>query len=197
MRPYPFTPALLATAVAAIVASPAFAQDTTKLSEESRAVAADFANRLGAELKKELSAGSPESAIKVCKSVAPDIAAQLSLAHGWRVSRVSLKPRNPMLGTADAWEQNVLASFDERAAKGEDPTKIEYSEIVAEPQGSYFRYMKALPVAPLCTQCHGAGDAVPPNVKVRIAAEYPMDKASGYSVGQIRGAITVKRPLEQ
>ena len=197
MRPYPFTPALLATAVAAIVASPAFAQDTTKLSEESRAVAADFANRLGAELKKELSAGSPESAIKVCKSVAPDIAAQLSLAHGWRVSRVSLKPRNPMLGTADAWEQNVLASFDERAAKGEDPTKIEYSEIVAEPQGSYLRYMKALPVAPLCTQCHGAGDAVPPNVKVRIAAEYPMDKASGYSVGQIRGAITVKRPLEQ
>lgn len=197
MRPYPFTPALLATAVAAIVASPAFAQDTTKLSDESRAVAADFANRLGAELKKELSAGSPESAIKVCKSVAPDIAAQLSLAHGWRVSRVSLRPRNSMLGTADAWEQNVLASFDERAAKGEDPTKIEYSEIVAEPQGNYFRYMKALPVAPLCMQCHGAGDAVPPNVKARIAAEYPMDKASGYSVGQIRGAITVKRPLER
>jgi hypothetical protein len=32
-------------------------------------------------------------------------------------------------------------------------------------------------------------------VKARLQAEYPHDKATGYGVGQLRGAVTVKRPL--
>jgi Protein of unknown function (DUF3365) len=47
----------------------------------------------------------------------------------------------------------------------------------------------------LCTNCHGPADALSTAVKARLQAEYPHDKATGYSVGQIRGAVTVKRPL--
>jgi hypothetical protein len=32
-------------------------------------------------------------------------------------------------------------------------------------------------------------------VRARLATEYPHDKATGYSAGQIRGAISIKRPL--
>jgi hypothetical protein len=32
-------------------------------------------------------------------------------------------------------------------------------------------------------------------MKAQIAGEYPHDKATGYAVGQVRGAVTVKRPL--
>ena len=184
----------LAASLALAGAQPVAAQDTGKLTDESRAFARDLAGRLGAELKKEISAGGPESAIKVCKSLAPAIAGEISTKTGWRVTRVSLKPRNAMLGTPDGWEQQVLGSFDDRAAKGEDPEKLEIAEIVIEPQGTYFRYMKALPVQPLCLNCHGTG-AVSDGVRARLATEYPHDKATGYSVGQVRGAITIKRPL--
>ena len=112
-----------------------------------------------------------------------------------KVSRVSLRTRNPVLGTPDAWEQKVLAEFDRRAAAGDQPDAIEFGEVVAEPAGKSWRYMKALPVMQLCTNCHGPADALSPAVKVRLQADYPHDKATGYSVGQIRGAVTVKRPL--
>ena len=49
---------------------------------------------------------------------------------------MSLKTRNPLLGTPDAWEQAVLAEFDRRAAAGEKPETLEYSETVTEPQGA-------------------------------------------------------------
>jgi hypothetical protein len=105
----------------ALASAGAVAADTERLAGESRVFARDLAGRLGAELKKEISAGGPESAIKICKSLAPAIAGEISTKTGWRVTRVSLKPRNAMLGAADAWEQQVLESFDHRAAKGEDP----------------------------------------------------------------------------
>jgi hypothetical protein len=193
MKP-PSAVALSAAALALLV-SASRAQDPAAMAEPSRAVATDFANRLGAELKRELSSGGPESAIKVCRQVAPQIAGELSLARGWKVSRVSLKPRNPMLGTPDPWEQQVLASFDERAAKGEDVAKMEAADIVQEPQGRCYRYMKALPMAPLCVQCHGSADAIPAGVKAQLASQYPKDTATGYAPGQVRGAITIKRPL--
>lgn len=163
--------------------------------DEARPVVKRFADQLGGELKKQLQAGGPVAAIDVCKDVAPAIASQLSRELGWKVSRVSLKTRNPVLGTPDPWEQGVLAEFDKRAGAGEDPAKIEHAEIVDEPQGKVFRYMKAAPVAEACLGCHGGADRVKEEVRARLKAEYPHDRAQGYSLGQVRGAFTVKRPL--
>lgn len=170
------------------------AQDTGAL-DESRAVAKQFAQQLGGELKQALAAGGPENAVKVCKNIAPAIATELSTQHGWQVRRVSLKTRNPMIGMPDAWEQKVLAEFDQRAAKGEKADAMEYSEVVTEPQGKYFRYMKALGVQPLCLACHGKPENIAEGTRAKLQAEYPHDRATGYQEGQIRGAITIKRPL--
>jgi hypothetical protein len=162
---------------------------------EARAAAGKLVAELGGELKKEISSGGPANAISVCKGLAPQIAARLSNEHGWKVSRVSLKARNPVLGPADAWEQQALLEFDRRATAGDKPEALERAEIVAEPQGRYFRYAKALPVQPLCLNCHGAAADIAPGVKEKLSAEYPNDRATGYSPGQIRGAISIKRPL--
>ena len=35
-----------------------------------------------------------------------------------------------------------------------------------------------------------------PEGKARLAELYPQDKATGYAEGQLRGALTVKRPLQ-
>lgn len=188
---------ILAVAIITALASPhaVSAQDITVMTQDARQAAVQLAQRLSGELMKEMSAGGPDAAVKVCRSMVPAVAGDLSLTNGWKVTRVSLKPRNVMMGTADAWEQGVLADFDTRAGRGEDASKLEAVEIVLEPAGRYFRYMKALPVQPLCLTCHGAPGEIAPGVKSLLAERYPHDRAVGYSVGQVRGAITIKRPL--
>ncbi len=185
---------LAAAAFSTSIAIPVQADDMAKYQDEARKVAKEFATQLGGELKKEMEANGPGSAIKVCRNVAPAIASELSRKNGWHVGRVSQKVRNPLLGTPDAWEQKVLADFDRRLEK-ENPANMDFAEIVAEPQGKYFRYMKAIPTQDACLKCHGTDEVRVQAAKDTLAAEYPHDKATGYTLGQLRGAITIKRPL--
>jgi hypothetical protein len=185
---------LLIAAIA--LAAPALAADTAKMTEESRQVTGAFFKALAGELQREMQAGGPVQAIGVCKDVAPKIASELSRQHGYKISRVSLKTRNPVLGAPDAWEQKQLAEFDRKAAAGADVKTLEVSEIVDEPAGRQFRYLKAIPVGEVCVACHGPADKIAEPVKAKIAQEYPHDRALGYSLGQVRGAFTVKRPVE-
>jgi hypothetical protein len=184
-----------AALIAAALALPAAADDNARHLEESRALAKTLQGQLAPLLMKEIKERGPDGAIGVCTTIAPGVASELSRKNGVKVSRVSLRTRNPVLGTPDAWEQRVLAEFDRRAAAGEKPDAIEFGEIVSEPAGRSWRYMKALPVVQLCTNCHGSADTLAPAVKARLQADYPHDRATGYGVGQIRGAVTVKRPL--
>lgn len=186
---------LLTALVAVLATSPAFADDLAQYQEQARATAQSLLKQLGGELQKEMKANGPAAAIKVCKERAPAIASELSRKNGEKVARVSLKVRNPLIGTPDAWEQKVLADFDRKAAAGAKPETLEFAEIVTEPQGRYFRYMKAVPTGAVCLACHGPADKIASEVKDQLAVEYPHDKATGYSEGQIRGAITIKRPL--
>jgi hypothetical protein len=180
----------------ALALAPADAADPAAMNAEARDAALTLQKTLAGKLLAAISAGGPESAIGVCETLGPAVAGDISREKGWRVTRVSLKVRNPVLGTPDAWEQRVLADFDARAARGEKPDALEVGEVVSEPQGRYFRYAKALPVIPLCTGCHGVPEAISAGVKERLTKEYPHDRATGYREGQIRGAISIKRPLD-
>ncbi|MEO6024507.1 MAG: DUF3365 domain-containing protein [Burkholderiales bacterium] len=182
-----------AIVLSALVVAPVIAQDANL--DESRAIAVQLMQQLAAELKKELTANGPVAAIAVCQKVAPDIAQKLSLDKGWRVTRVSLKTRNPLLGEPDIWEQSALQEFDIRAAAGEALDKMERSETVTEPNGRYFRYLKALPTQPLCLTCHGSLQQIPDSVKATLKEKYPHDQATGYAQGQVRGAISIKRVI--
>lgn len=185
---------LAAAVFSTSIAFPVQADDMAKYQDEARKVAKDFVTQLGGELKKEMEANGPGAAIKVCRNVAPAIASEVSRKNGWNVGRKSLKTRNAALGMPDAWEQKVLADFEKRMEK-ENPANMEFAEIVSEPQGKFFRYMKAIPVQDVCLKCHGGDDAVAPGVKDALKADYPHDKATGYTLGQIRGGFSIKRPL--
>ena len=163
--------------------------------DTERATAVELIQRLGAALRQEMSSGGPEGAVVVCRDIAPSLAGELSRKSGTRVARVSLKTRNPLLGTPDTWEQTALAEFDQLATAGAKPETLERSEIVTEPQGQYLRYLKAIPVQPQCLVCHGSSASLPDGVKAMLAAEYPHDMATGYSPGQIRGGVSIKRKL--
>jgi hypothetical protein len=185
----------LLTAIA-LLAGAARAQDAITWLTESRQAAGTLVQQLGAQLRAELESQGPDGAVSVCKDVAPALAGQLSRDTGWRVARVSLRTRNPLLGTPDVWEQKVLAEFDRRVAAGEKPDALEFGEVVDEPGGRYYRYLKAIPTGPLCVTCHGPVAQMSPAILERLQKEYPHDRATGYAPGQVRGGVTLKRRVE-
>ncbi len=171
--------------------------DISRRETAAREVAAAFIQGLGTALKNEMGKGGPAAAISVCKEIAPDIAGKLSRTHGWRVTRVGTRVRNPMLGLPDVWEQQVLARFVERAGRNESFKDMVYSEVVSEPNGRYYRFMQAIGVQELCLTCHGPKDQIPQSVRDALARHYPADQATGYRLGELRGAISIKQPLSK
>lgn len=184
---------LLIGAVALVtpfVATLTHANDAALL-DEARKVSVMLPPKLLVALKEEMSKSGPEGAIPVCKDMAPKMAGEISQQSGWKIKRVSLKARNDARAIPDAWERAALEDFDRRAAAGEPPEKLEKGEKV----GSEYRYVKALPVQALCLSCHGSAEQISPAVKSVLGQHYPKDLATGYSIGQIRGAISVRKPL--
>ncbi len=163
--------------------------------QQARALSVELVQALGAALKQALSEGGPENAIAVCRDTAPDLAGNLSRRTGWRIARVSLKPRNPLLGQPDAWEQKALRHFDQIAAGGDALDRLELHEMVEEPDGLYLRYVKALPVQQICLTCHGQKENLAAPIQALLQEHYPHDRATGYRLGEVRGAVTVKRRL--
>jgi len=161
----------------------------TALKSEAISIVKKFGGALKPELKKALEQGGPINAIDVCSVQAPEIAKKLSVETGWEVKRVSLKPRNSKMALPDEWEQKVLEQFNKRQSDGESAEKMAFSEIV----DGRFRLMKAQGVEAVCLTCHG--EAVVPEVKKALKEKYPNDKATGYSLDQIRGAFSLSKKL--
>jgi hypothetical protein len=164
--------------------------------EAARQATAEFVKQLGGTMQREMQAGGPAAAMKVCRDEAPRIANEISLQKGWRITRVGTRVRNPMLGMPDAWEQGVLRAFEERAVKGEKLEDMAYFEVVEEPAGKSLRFMKAIGLAPQCLACHGSSEQIAVPVRTRIQSLYPHDRAIGYKAGDLRGAVSIKQPLE-
>ena len=160
---------------------------------EARGVSTSVPPKLLAVLQAEIAKGGPEGAIAACRDQAPQLARTASEQTGWTVRRVSLRNRNPK-AVPDAWERAALEDFDRRAAAKESPATLERAEVVVENGQRVQRYMRALPTLELCTQCHGTADKLSPAVVARLKALYPDDRATGYKVGEIRGAMTLRRP---
>jgi hypothetical protein len=186
---------LLATVAKAHTVQAPVPSDHAAREEAARSVSGAFVKELMAALQQEMAKGGPVQAIKVCREVAPAIANRLSLANGWKVTRVGTRVRNPLLGMPDAWEQQVMADFAKRRAKGEALETMTYSQLVQEPQGKSFRFMRAIGVAPQCVMCHGKPDQIPAPVQAMLKAQYPFDRATGYALGDLRGAISIKQPV--
>lgn len=177
-----------------LVAGPAGAMepDMKALGDEAKQVMMGFGKQLKQELVGAMKESGPVHALESCNLSAPSITAQAS-DGGWDVSRTSLKTRNPG-NEPDAWELEVLNEFEAKKAKGTDPAKLAFAEVVEEDGKKVYRFMKAIPTAELCLSCHGTGE-VKPEVEAKLSDLYPDDKARGFKKGDIRGAFSLRKPL--
>lgn len=158
------------------------------LNAEAVTIVKRFAGILKPKLMSAMQAGGPVKAVSVCSDEAPAIAKQLSKDTQWVVKRVSLKPRNNS-AAVDDWERVLLEQFDQRQNEGELPAQFVFSEIV---DGRY-RFIKAQVVEGLCLNCHG--QTLSADVRETLNQYYPNDQATGYLLGEIRGAFSLSKEL--
>lgn len=178
---------VLLAAYCLVTALSVHAADEAALTAEAQSLVKRFASELKPQLKQALQEGGPVHAIEVCSSRAPAIASRLSAASGWSIKRVSLKPRNVDSATPDAWERQVLQQFEQDQVAGKAVAEMYQTRTEA----GTFRYMKPQGVEPVCLVCHGENLA--PAVTEALRQYAPGDTATGYKLGEIRGAFSLRR----
>ncbi len=158
---------------------------------QSRALTDQLGSQLKAELTTAISQSGPTGAIDVCRTRAPEIAAQLSRESGARVSRTALRLRNPA-NAPDDLQRAVLEQFAADLETGKVPLPLEAAVEMNRGGQIERRYMRAIPTDALCLTCHGTQLA--PDVQAAISKAYPADQATGFATGQLRGAFSVIWP---
>lgn len=159
------------------------------LDAAAEAVVADLAKQLQGHLMMSMQVGGPTQAVSVCHTLAPNLTLAASEKHGMQIRRVALRYRNPEIGAPNDWQRAVLQDFEARAGRGESVAALRYTDVV---DGEY-RFMKAIPTGEPCLACHG--ESIAPEVAEQIRLLYPGDQATGYALGDVRGAFVVTKPL--
>jgi len=159
--------------------------------EQSRQLVLQLGGQLKGELSKAIAEGGPVAAINVCYLRAPEIAAQLSQASGARVGRTALRVRNPS-NAPDGMERVVLEQFATDLGSGPLDRPLEAIFEIRRGDAVERRYMRAIPTDALCLTCHG--ESIAPELAEAIARNYPGDQATGFELGQLRGAFSVVWP---
>ena len=149
---------------------------------EEKAIAAGkgLMKALGTALKEKIQTEGQVAAIDFCHQQAIPITQGQSQESGYQVSRVTDRPRNP-INRADEKELKLIALAQQDLRNGELKAVYKSEETVYLP----------LVVQPLCLNCHGTQVSEP--VLQVISQKYPTDQAMGYSLGDFRGFIKVKK----
>jgi hypothetical protein len=100
--------------------------------------------------------------------------------------QVARKYRNPD-NKPDEYEERALAQMEEDPGAWKDR---DWFEKVIDGESATMRYMRPLFVTEACLTCHGDASTVPAFVR----ETYPDDRATGYQLGDLRGAISVSWP---
>lgn len=179
----------LACVVVASLGLPACKRDKKPAVDISdvQSAAMELGKRLKGELKQAMEGGGVPEAINVCASRAQALTEEVARETGVRVGRASLKTRNPK-NVPPGWVSDWLSAHkDTRKARG--------VEGLSDPKRG--RILIPLTVAPLCVTCHGPEESLAPEVKQVLADRYPDDRATGYEVGDLRGALWAEAPAPE
>ena len=133
---------------------------------------------LQARLGKALAEGGPAAAVAVCRDEAPRVAAEVEAATGVRLGRTSDRLRNGR-NVPPAWAAAAAAASAGRRAADVRAQGFDLGDRVG--------VLRPIAVAPVCTRCHGAPEAIPADVAAALKAAYPSDRATGYAPGDHRG----------
>lgn len=140
---------------------------------------------LGKNLMGKIQKEGTISALKFCNSKAYPLTDSMAVLHKATIKRVSDKPRNQN-NKANKKELEYIAIFknDVLNDKDSEPIVVENSERV----NVYY----PIKTNGMCLQCHGNKNTqIAPKTMASILDLYPLDKAVGYNINQVRGIWSV------
>ncbi len=142
-------------------------------------------------LAATLESGPPAEALSVCADVSAVVSDETSTLAGAQVRRTALRLRNPE-NAPDEHERAVLERWLAASRSEREPDVT----VARKGEGYEVRLMRPIHVLPLCTRCHGPREGIEKDVLDVLAERYPDDKATGFEPGDLRGAVTVRVPIE-
>jgi len=157
-------------------------------------VAGELLRTLVGRLTTAMEEGGPAHAVDFCSTEAIPLtqSVQSGFEEGTTLKRTSFRYRNPE-NAPDEAEAQALLYFEGVIEAGEAPP----SSYVQRASKGEFRYYQPLFVNEFCLQCHGAGEAMTPEVRAALAEAYPEDLAMGYEAGDFRGVVRVSLPASR
>jgi hypothetical protein len=174
-------------------------EDKVEISENQvngmRSTAMEFMKDLKGVLIKQIQTKGVLETVSICSDTAQVLTNNFGVQKGVFIRRVSFKNRNEN-NFPDDFEKKVLNKFELLHQNKELNSESEHVEIVQEGEFKYLRYIKPILVQGECLNCHGSDSDIMPEVKQLIALDYANDKAVGYSIGDLRGAVSLKKVIE-
>ena len=154
----------------------------TNLNKRGKAVVKASGKALIGQLTKAIKEGGVSHAIKFCSVNALPITDSLSRVHNAQIDRVSHKNRNPE-NAADSLEMTLIRKYQQQN-KADKPLKPEL--VTRNGDKVYYHPIKIN--NPLCLNCHGQkGKDIQQETYIMIKQLYKNDKATGFSMGDLRG----------
>lgn len=156
--------------------------------------AKDFMESLKSILVKEMQANGIVAAVSVCSDTAQLLTNNYGIKKGIYIKRVSFKYRNEN-DAPNKIETEALKMFEELKQKGELKETTEFFKTTEENGATSVIYLKPILVQAPCLSCHGPFEQIGPDVKQILQTKYPDDKATGYQLDDLRGAVSIKKTL--
>lgn len=162
--------------------------------QRGKAIVAETFSLLSFNLQSAIQQGGVSNALPFCSLAASPLTAGMAGKHGVTIRRFTHKARNPA-GQADAAELAILQQFEAAlpAATATNPPPPLVTNFTAN-AATFFA-----PIVlnnELCLKCHGepGKDIATDNVAL-IRQLYPQDQATGFKLGDLRGAWRIDIPL--
>ena len=175
-----------------VASTPSAAQEDADLARAKDAAKA-FSSRLRGQLRAKMIDGGPMAAVEVCNTQAPRIADEVMAEYGVQLGRVAVpgRHRSPA-NVAGDWKLDTLQSFQQAVVGG--AAAADQVAVMRDglPEGVALRMMRGIATEPGCLACHGTNVVEP--IRASIARYYPDDQATGFEVGDLRGALWVEVP---
>ncbi len=161
-------------------------EDIAKAVKTGKEASSFLMKTLGGKMKEHMKSGGPKEALKFCSENAARLTADVNEKFGKNVNvkRVTLKPRNPA-NLAENDEKEVLEALEILKKNGVKLPKY----LIQKSTGGY-KFYKPLKINKrVCLKCHGS--SIGADLLGYIKKIYPTDSATGYKMGDLRGAVVV------
>jgi len=158
---------------------------------QSRETVLALKTALMTELQTAIKANGVAAAIQVCQSVAQPITDSVTAGDpNIKIARTALRYRNP----ANAPDETSAAILEDwtRSVETDGPAP---APIVTREGRSVIVHHPIVLQEAACLMCHGDPDTFAPEVTQALQKLYPDDVATGFEIGDLRGAFRVAEQM--